>query len=103
MQSAQIQLHASVEDSYWWFVGRRQIMRDLVREVLPGSEHATVVDVGCGTGAISRRWPGITIASASIRRPRRSSWPGPLPGARFLCGRAPPISVRSWRTPAWSC
>ena len=51
MQSAQFQLHASVEDSHWWFAGRRRIMQDLVRQVLPAAESSMVVDVGCGTGA----------------------------------------------------
>lgn len=90
MQSAQFQLHASVEDSYWWFVGRRQIMRDLVREILPGSEHATVVDVGCGTGANlaalaeDYRCVGIDPSPEAIDLARCR-----FPGRRFICGQAP--------------
>ncbi|MBI1902135.1 MAG: class I SAM-dependent methyltransferase [Planctomycetia bacterium] len=78
MQSAQFQLHAQIEERHWWFLGRRDILRAVVREVVPplrrggrgGCEGATahemsdtcaslrassprplVVDIGCGTGA----------------------------------------------------
>jgi SAM-dependent methyltransferase len=51
MHSEQFQLHASIEERHWWFVGRRRILGRLVSEVLPPSRDATIVDVGCGTGA----------------------------------------------------
>jgi SAM-dependent methyltransferase len=44
-------LHGEIEERHWWFVARRGIMRRLVNRVLPPSAQATVVDVGCGTGA----------------------------------------------------
>ncbi len=90
MQSAQFQLHAGVEDSHWWFAGRRQIMRDLVREVLPVSGAPTVVDVGCGTGAnlaaLAEDYDcvGIDPSREAIELARRR-----FPGRRFLCGHAP--------------
>jgi trans-aconitate methyltransferase len=90
MQSAQFQLHASVEDSHWWFAGRRRIMRDLVREVLPASGAPTVVDVGCGTGANlaalaeDYHCVGIDPSREAIELARRR-----FPGRRFLCGHAP--------------
>ncbi len=51
MQSAQFALHAKIEESHWWFVARRRIMRTLVHEVMPPDKATTIVDVGCGTGA----------------------------------------------------
>jgi SAM-dependent methyltransferase len=90
MQSAQFQLHARVEDSHWWFAGRRRIMRELVRQVLPASGQATVVDVGCGTGAniaaMAADYPcvGIDPSREAIELARSR-----FPGTRFLCGRAP--------------
>jgi SAM-dependent methyltransferase len=90
MRSAQFQLHASVEDSHWWFVGRRRIMQDLVREVLPASGRPTVVDVGCGTGANlaalgeDYHCVGIDPSREAIELARRR-----FPGRRFLCGHAP--------------
>lgn len=41
-----------LEDRYWWFVAKRQLVRMLVREYGPAAP-AVVVDVGCGTGGIS--------------------------------------------------
>ena len=38
------------EDRYWWFVGRRELVLDLVGR-LPTGPSPTIVDVGCGTGA----------------------------------------------------
>lgn len=44
-----------VEDSHWWFVGRRAILESFLRtivEKLPGeSAGLRILDVGCGTGA----------------------------------------------------
>lgn len=47
-----------VEESHWWFVGRRQIIKSFLARVVPGlkAERAEVgqikiLDVGCGTGA----------------------------------------------------
>ena len=51
MQSPQFQLHAEIEQSHWWFVARRRIMRRIVREMLPPNRSTTLVDVGCGAGA----------------------------------------------------
>ena len=90
MRSAQFQLHAQVEDSHWWFVGRRRIMRDLVRQVLPASEQSLVVDVGCGTGAnlaaLASEYPCVgidpSVEAIALARSR-------FPGVRFLRGHAP--------------
>src|ERR1700682_110009 len=51
MQSAQFQLHAEIEDRHWWFVARREILRRVVRAVVPPDADNIVLDVGCGTGA----------------------------------------------------
>ncbi|MGQ9627780.1 MAG: class I SAM-dependent methyltransferase [Anaerolineae bacterium] len=40
-----------LEDSYWWFVGKRRIARNLLDGLrLPGQ--GPILDVGCGTGAM---------------------------------------------------
>jgi SAM-dependent methyltransferase len=51
MQDEQFALHADIEDKHWWFVARRQILRDVIRAVLPPKKNKLVIDVGCGTGA----------------------------------------------------
>jgi SAM-dependent methyltransferase len=51
MQSAQFQLHAEIEQRHWWFTARRKILRRLVDQMFAKNSHATIIDVGCGTGA----------------------------------------------------
>ncbi len=42
-----------LETSYWWFVGRRGIVRTLLEDTVPRlpSKALRLVDLGCGTGA----------------------------------------------------
>lgn len=42
----------SLEDHYWWFVGRRQLALRLLHAAVPPSREAKVLDLGCGTGAV---------------------------------------------------
>jgi SAM-dependent methyltransferase len=41
------------EESHWWYVGRRRIIRSFVKEICGqiGGRAAQILDVGCGTGA----------------------------------------------------
>ena len=53
MKEEAYRLQESLDDSYWWFQARREIVCDVVsRFVTPGSG---LVDYGCGTGAIAAR------------------------------------------------
>ncbi|MBK7705540.1 MAG: class I SAM-dependent methyltransferase [Acidobacteria bacterium] len=42
-----------VEDSHWWFVGRRAILEEFLRKLISKSQVSSpkFLDVGCGTGA----------------------------------------------------
>lgn len=44
-----------VEDKHWWFVGRRAILEEFLRQIIPNAKsdirHPKILDVGCGTGA----------------------------------------------------
>lgn len=56
MRPAELEKMYQLEDSYWWFVARRQLVRDLLwRHVRagrePGDPPLRILDVGCGTGA----------------------------------------------------
>ena len=41
----------AVEDTHWWFVGKRRLVRVLL-EQLPTQPSRQILDVGCGTGGI---------------------------------------------------
>ena len=90
MKSAQFQLHAEIEERHWWFVARRRILRSLVEQLLPPSPDATVIDVGCGTGANlaslanDYHCVGIDTSPAAIRLARQR-----FPGVEFIQGFAP--------------
>jgi ubiquinone/menaquinone biosynthesis C-methylase UbiE len=43
-----------LEDSYWWFVGKRRIAQNLIEEFVPLNRKEAILDVGCGTGATMR-------------------------------------------------
>jgi SAM-dependent methyltransferase len=40
-----------LEDGYWWFVARRELVRDWVARYGPSRADLRILDVGCGTGA----------------------------------------------------
>ena len=41
-----------IEDDYWWYRGRRVLLKSLLAQYAPGnSSSTTILDVGCGTGA----------------------------------------------------
>lgn len=50
MQFPQFQAHAALEETHWWFTGRREIVRTLLHQLLPPSRERSIVDIGCGTG-----------------------------------------------------
>ena len=113
MHSAQFELHATLEDSHWWFVARRRIVRRLIDHLLenqvagrngrvphpnppPKSERPAessrplVIDVGCGTGAniasLSDRYRcvGIDTSTEAIQWARQR-----FGHVRFIEGFAP--------------
>ena len=95
MQSAQFQLHAQVEDSHWWFAGRRRIMGDLVRQIVPPGQRQTVVNVGCGTGAnLASMASEYTCVGIDTSREAIELARSRFPGTRFVSGRAPRTSAK---------
>src|ERR1044072_9740938 len=55
MQQHTYAIMRRVEESHWWFVGRRQIIKSflerVVRQLRTNRENLKILDVGCGSGA----------------------------------------------------
>ena len=58
MQQHTYSIMHRVEETHWWFVGRRKIIESFIERVclalkskMPGRESPHILDVGCGTGA----------------------------------------------------
>src|SRR5687767_6622160 len=57
-----------LEDSYWWFVGRHDLVLGFVRETYGQRSDLTILDIGCGTGAMSQKlspWGAVVSADFS--------------------------------------
>jgi SAM-dependent methyltransferase len=90
MHIEQFQLHASIEERHWWFVGRRRILHRLAAEAAPPSPGGVIVDVGCGTGANiaafadEYRCIGIDASPEAIALAQKR-----FPAVQFTAGFAP--------------
>lgn len=53
MQQHTYSIMYRVEGTHWWFVGRRRILSQFLKQICGalGSERPRILDVGCGTGA----------------------------------------------------
>ncbi len=50
MERAEFEKLYRMEGTHWWFVGKRRIARQLLRNVLPLGDEDLSLDLGCGTG-----------------------------------------------------
>ena len=53
MQSHHYPILFQVEESHWWYVGRRRVIQSLVERICAtlNNTNPSILDVGCGTGA----------------------------------------------------
>ena len=53
MQSHHYPILYEVEETHWWYVGRRRIIQSLVEKICTSlnNQNPRILDVGCGTGA----------------------------------------------------
>ena len=61
------------EKNHWWFVARREIILNLLRQYLPGDHRARIMDVGCGAGETLKQLEmlgnprGVDVSPEAIR------------------------------------
>lgn len=90
MHPKQFDLHAQIEDNHWWFVGRRNILRELIIRLVAPCAGAVVLDLGCGTGGMlgalssDYRCFGLDSSPDAIALARRR-----FPDVRFIEGTVP--------------
>jgi len=92
MDTPQFNVQAALEQHHWWFLGKRRILTELVREVLPPSTRTRIVDIGCGTGgniaafADAYTCVGTDPHPEAIQLARRR-----FPHVQFICGAVPQV------------
>lgn len=50
MNQLEYQKLYDLEATYWWFVGRRIIIKNILQKYLPRTKNLSILDYGCGTG-----------------------------------------------------
>ncbi len=49
MDASTIEMNAELEERYWWFLGRRRVIKEMLKAWFPGG-NLSLLDWGCGTG-----------------------------------------------------
>lgn len=60
MQEIIYHTNYKLENEYWWFIARNQILKKIVLEFTNIGKNNTLLDVGCGTGAFAAEFSKIT-------------------------------------------
>ncbi|PIU95741.1 MAG: methylase [Armatimonadetes bacterium CG_4_10_14_3_um_filter_66_18] len=50
LNAQEYEIQYRLEDSYWWFVGRRRIICAWLSQLVGGNSDQLLLDIGCGTG-----------------------------------------------------
>jgi len=63
----------AVEDHHWWYRALHPLICTVLDEYLPTWRHASILDAGCGTGAVlaqladNSRTAGVDLSADAIR------------------------------------
>ncbi len=102
-----------LEDSYWWFVGRRRLAEELIERWVTPTPGSLILDVGCGTGgnlAFLSQWGqgvGVDLSPLALDFARRRELPGlvqaswlalPYPNDTFSLVTAFDVLYHRWVT-----
>ena len=69
MEQAEYGTLYEFENTYWWYVARRQLVQALLTQVCPNGRPGLVLDVGCGTGGnekILSSFGKVTLLDSSL-------------------------------------
>lgn len=79
-----------MEERHWWFLGRRTILKTLLHELLPPSRDRLIIDVGCGTGGVTKFFSDdYTVIGVEPTEEGVTAARGRFPDCRFIQGYAP--------------
>ncbi|GAB4447103.1 MAG: class I SAM-dependent methyltransferase [Anaerolineae bacterium] len=113
MNWPQYALSYQLEDTHWWFAGRRDLAQQLLARWVAPAPDARLLDVGCGTGgnlqALAGQWTahGLDISPAALhfarRRPLRRLLQGsglalPYPASSFEAVTGFDVLYHRWIT-----
>ncbi len=59
MRRSELRRMYELEETYWWFVGRRRLVRRLIHRYAPDREPLRILDAGCGSGGTLRALEGV--------------------------------------------
>jgi len=69
VRAAELAKMFELEDTYWWFAARRQLVADLIARHRPRPGPLRLLDVGCGTGATLGRLQAFGLVVGLDRSP----------------------------------
>ncbi|UCC69465.1 MAG: class I SAM-dependent methyltransferase [Armatimonadota bacterium] len=69
MRPAELAKMFDLEDTYWWFVARRELVRDFLARCCRAKHNPLILDVGCGTGATLKAVADLGMAVGLDRSP----------------------------------
>ena len=84
------------ENSYWWFVGRHHLVLTFLRSAFPNRNDLTVLDIGCGTGAMSEKLKEFGTVISADYSPKALEF-----SKRRNLTRLCAADARGWRAGRW--